>query len=61
MNTKIEKASKSAMEEIRAMPVEQLVAEIQKNKDSQLAVVIRQIMSFTENYLDLNKSKIYHK
>ncbi len=40
MSIKIEKASKLAMKEIQAMPIEQLMAEIQANKNSQLAITI---------------------
>ncbi|MCP4698801.1 MAG: hypothetical protein GY862_18405 [Gammaproteobacteria bacterium] len=52
MSIKIEQASKLAIKEIQAMPIGQLMAEIQANKNSQLAITIRELTNFAEFYFD---------
>lgn len=60
MSISIEEASKLAVKEIQEMSVNELVAEIYSNENSQLSITMREIVDFSESCFSFNEIKTYY-
>ena len=57
MNT--EQASRLVLKELQETPIVELVAEVHRNQNSQLAITIRNIINFSNRYYREEKSQKY--